>query len=174
MATATKPATETIHELARRYYAEAKGDESAARQRWIAKVRHEPALVSEALNYCASMVVGSQVSSERATLLRAGHANEDRGVSDGGRGLAARASSNLMAYQLPVTHKPLAEATKGEVQDAYDFHRTNRKTHGIRERWFGLIWQALKDDKQPVRRQLSETDLRNLETRARKEEERVR
>lgn len=161
----TKP---SIHEIAREVFLAAKGDEVKARQRWLSLVRHDPALVAEALNYCATLVVSTQISAQRHTSLRAVHVNEDRGTRD--NGLAARAESNLMTFPLPQNHKPLGQATKKEVQEALFWHRTQRNTHGMRERWFGLIWQAMKDAALPVKRQLSETDLRNMATRARKEE----
>lgn len=169
MATAVQPKT-SIHALARRVFQEAKGDETAARQRWLSLVRQDSALLSEALNYVADVVLSGQVSQQRAAIIRTSHANEDRGTRAGDRGLAARDQSNLMAFPLPESHKPLGQATRAEVQAALLFHRAHRQTHGTRERWFGLIWQAMKNEHLPVKRQLSEMDLRNLEVRARKEE----
>lgn len=170
MATAVQAKTrESIHQLARRVFTEAKGDEDAARQRWLSKVRQDAELLNEALAYLSEIVVCAQVSQQRTTLLRAAHANDDRGTKDSG--LAARGQSNLMAFALPRTHKPLAQATKAEVKEASLFYRELRAANGLRERWLGLIFRAMEDDKKTVRQQLSETDLRNMESRARREEE---
>ena len=167
-AVATK-AKRTIHQLMRQFFAEAKGDESKARQRWLGVVQQDPALVTQALAYVADMLISGEVSGKRGKLVRVVTANADRAMSD--RGLELRGISNLMSWLLPQSHKPLGKATKAEVHGAYFFHRKLRETHGVRERWFGLIWQALKDELAPVDKQLGEEDLKNLYVRAQKEEE---
>lgn len=164
----------TLHQLAAKCYKESSGDDQRAVRLLVSRIRHNDTTADDALNLAASILIAQQRSNSRVVKLRMVHAGEDRGQAVTDRGLEARGDANLMTYRLPVTGIALGDATREEIQAALLYHRSMRSGHGIRERWFSLVWQAMKDTKLPVKRQLKETDLQNLEKRARKDEERGR
>lgn len=167
----------TLHQLAAKCYRESSGDDQRAIRLLASRIRHNDTSTDDALNLAASILIGQQRSNSRVVKLRMVHAGEDRGQAVTDRGLEARGEANLanlMAYRLPVTGIALGEATKDEIQSALLYHRGMRSGHGIRERWFSLVWGAMRDVKLPVKRQLKEADLQNMEKRARKDEERGR
>lgn len=172
-ATAAKP---SIHQIAAQFYKEAKGDEPKATQRLLAKIQNDPQLMAMATRYAVEVLINAQVSANRQERARVALAapNMDRGISDGGRGLAYLGESilrGLMGTPLPISHQPLGEATAEEIQTAYDYYRSQRTTHGVSERWYGRILVAVrKEPKRPVKQILKEIDLINFRKQAEKEE----
>jgi hypothetical protein len=164
----------TLYQVAAELYHAHGGDEEKTRNALRARINHDIALADQALAYVVDMLIANQISHERSDKLRAMamEPRPDRALTD--VGLEARGRFSLMTYKLPETMKLLGEATKAEIYAAYEHHRTSRVSHGLRERWFYSIWEALADVKTPVKRQLKESDLRKLEIRARKAEAEAR
>jgi len=166
-----KPEQLSIFQVVSLAYRESDGNEDQVRARLLARVKRDDRLLTEALVVAIDILLGSHLGNQRNSRLRAA-SREDRGLKDSG--LAARGTSNLhslMAYPMPRTYQRLGDCTREEVHEAYMFHRSCRVGHGLRERWFLLVYKALKDPKLPVKRQLGEDDLQHLERRAKKDED---
>jgi len=165
-----------VLEKAREAMDRSKGDREAAKRllrKWVdddAKVRS--ALIAPLIDGAIDQAIRNACHGIRAALIT----RADRGTVPDDVGLRIRAMHNLeglLSYPLPGPHqnKCLGEAVKAEIAEAANYHAGQRRGHGAKERWFRLIHQALKDSQKPVKRQLSNEDLRNMLTRAEKEEQ---
>jgi len=163
-----------VLEKAREAMDRSKGDREAAKRlmrTWVdgdAKVRS--ALIDPLIDGAIDQAIRNACAADRNALI----ARRDPGTVPDDVGLRMRARFNLeglYAFQLPGQNKPLGEAVKADIAEAANYHAGQRQGHGVKERWFRMIHQALKDSQKPVKRQLSHEDLSNMFTRAEKEEQ---
>jgi hypothetical protein len=168
----------SIRERARDLFEKTKGDVEAVRSgllRWVrdnASVRRE--IHQRAEQAAVDEAVYELLAQVRSQAMRA--PLPDRGAADAGISFAARAVvthavRGVWAFRLPVSGKAIGEATRAEVLEAARYYASMRTGYAERERWLKLIWQAAKDEKMPVRQQLSDADLVNLRSRAKKDAE---
>lgn len=155
--------------IARRALADSADAERAA-QRIVRLAEDDVALAELLIERGAQQAVSSALS-ERRTAIARNVANPDRATVSGDRGLAALERTSLkglMAWPLPWVQKPIGDATRAEVQSSLQSIDHERRTHEVNIRFLTLVWQAAKDEKQPIKRQLTPEQLRTFRERAEK------
>jgi hypothetical protein len=123
-------------------------------------------LAAVLIEYGAHHAISHVFTADRHRLV---NANPDRGISDGELEAVDRVSlKGLLAWPLPGSRVSLGDATRPQLAESLRYCRGISQTYDVNARFLGFLFGLAKDERLPIKRQLTPEQVRSCRERAEK------